>query len=171
MLMRHRWGVYFNWFRLDPWFLVRYYIRDFFHPRSPLSSTSLVHKAFFSDSFPRESVKEFETQMPEYESMLWPFGMMFTFVNVANVIRSIVGWKGGREQGGKRMLIMAGEKDTLMGVSLMRQMAAMYRIAAEKMGFSDGVGFEVVSGSGHHIQNDLHWEEGARVILEFVDQV
>lgn len=33
------------------------------------------------------------------------------------------------------------------------------------------VGFEVVSKSGHHFQNDLHWEEAAGKIEIFLEQL
>lgn len=36
---------------------------------------------------------------------------------------------------------------------------------------SDGVVFDVVEGSGHHIQNDLYWEDAARKISEFIEQL
>ncbi|PVH76454.1 alpha/beta-hydrolase [Cadophora sp. DSE1049] len=180
------WRCYWNWFKMDPWFVPRYYIRDIWHPRSPLSSTTLVHQAFFSPSYPVSEVRKFETLMPEYESMLWPLQMMTRFVDAGKVVRSVVGWgRGGK--GGKRMLVIAGEKDMLMDVELMRRMAAEYReavrrgwaelvgerktVASSGPGEEDGVGFEVVTGSGHHLQNDLHWEDCAGRILEFVDQL
>jgi hypothetical protein len=167
---------------MDPWFVPRYYIRDLWHPRSPLSSTALVHQAFFSPAFPREDIKGFETQMAEYESMVWPLGQMFSFVNVRGVISNILGWQ---KEGGSRLLVVAGELDTLMGVTLMRQMAGVYRRtieryfpslsnkieSKEKLEEEERVSFEVVSASGHHLQNDLHWEEGARKIQSFLEQL
>jgi len=180
------WRCYWNWFKMDPWFVPRYYIRDLWHPRSPLSSTPLVHQAFFCPLYPVSEVRKFESRMPEYESMLWPLQMMTRFVDVGNVVRSVVGWGKGGVQG-KRMLIIAGEKDVLMGVDLMRKMAAEYRKAAMKgwvalvgetettaraiPGDEDGVGFEVVMGSGHHLQNDLYWEDCAEKVLAFVEQL
>ena len=186
------WGrlkVYWNWFKLDPWFAPRFYFRDLWHPRSPLSSTSLVHRAFFSPEYPVAEVKKFENLMPEYESLVWPLGMMFKFINVGNVLKSIVGWKNKTQE---RIFVIAGEKDTLMGVDLMRTMAADYRqqfisfakniwgSQSQENSLTDlkepgddqqGVGFEVIRGSGHHIQNDLHWGEAARKILVFLDQL
>ena len=95
--------------------------------------------------------------------MLWPLQMMTRFVDVGNVVRSVVGWGKGGVQG-KRMLIIAGEKDVLMGVDLMRKMAAEYRKAAMKgwvalvgetettaraiPGDEDGVGFTQCSIQG-----------------------
>lgn len=125
-------GVYWRWFKMDPWFVPRYYIRDLWHSRSPLSSTTLIHNAFFSSSCPRSTVASFEPEMCEYESMLWPLGMMFPFVNTTNVLRNILGWKkdDGKQ---KRLLVVAGEEDALMGVTLMRQMAVVYRGVVEKV--------------------------------------
>jgi hypothetical protein len=33
-----------------------------------------------------------------------------------------------------------------------------------------GVTFSVLPG-GHHIQNDVHWEEAARAIMNFAEQL
>lgn len=93
-----------NWFKLDPWFAPRFWFRDLGHLRSPLSSTSLVHGAFFSPEYLVAEVKKFENLMPEYESLVWPMGMMFAFVNVRNVLKSIVGWK---DEGQRRVLVIA----------------------------------------------------------------
>ena len=193
----NRFLVYKNWFKLDPWFPPRFYIRDFWHPRSPLSSTTLVHRAFFSPDFPSQRTKEFERLMPEYESLIWPLNMMFPFINVRNVLKNILGWNGNGQQ---RLMVIAGEKDTLMGVTLMRRMAASYRQGfislVRKLFFGEkfaltaqesdtsagevadgvenatgGVRFAVVKGSGHHLQNDLQWEACALRILEFLDQL
>lgn len=164
---------------MDPWFVPRYFIRDLWHPRSPLSSTSLVHKAFFSPSFPVDKVREFEKGMPEYESMLFPLGMMLPFVNIRSVLGNIVGWTGSNRS---RLLVIAGEKDKLMGVSLMQKMASRYRnlmynffgpprTLPLKVTDRALVTFEVVEGSGHHIQNDLYWEDGAAKILKFLEQL
>jgi hypothetical protein len=78
----------------------------------------------------------------------------------------------------------------LMGVDLIRQMAANYRQQSVKFvtklwaGHSDetsskdiqalsneqdGTGFEIIQRSGHHLQNHLHWEECPRKIMLFLD--
>lgn len=132
--------------------------------------------------------------MPEYESLLWPIGMMLAFVNVKKVLSNILGWS----QGQQRLLVVAGEKDTLMGVFLMRRMATKYRrsfitsvrrlLLSEEKEFNsdnidgvearegvessvDGTRFVVIKGSGHHLQNDLQWEECAVEMLDFVNQL
>lgn len=166
------------------------YLRDFGHPRSPLSSTTLVHRAFFCPSFPTASVKEFETHMPAYESLLWPLGIMLPFVNTRNVLKNIVGWGAASKE---RVFVLAGSKDTLMGVKLMRRMAQHYRNSFAKLVkreflqadlaeaeadtqeadefSSSGVRFSVVEGAGHHMQNDLQWEDTAQQLLTFVEQL
>lgn len=88
-----RLGVYMDWLNLDPWFSPRICLRDLWHSRSPFSSTSLVHGAFLSPKFPASEIRKFESFMPEFESMLWPLRMISTFLNVANVLRNILGWK------------------------------------------------------------------------------
>lgn len=113
--------------------------------------------------------------MPEYESMLFPLGMMFPFVNIRRVLGNIVGWTGSNNA---RILVVAAEKDKLMGVSLMEKLAARYRyyfFAQRTLTLKEvdraPVTFEVVEGSGHHIQNDLYWEDGAGKILKFLEQL
>lgn len=164
---------------MDPYFGLRMYFRDFGHPRSPLSSTTLVHRAFFCPDFPTANVKTFELNIPEYESILWPLGMMFSFVNVRNVLGNLIGWGSVLKQ---RVLVIAGSKDTLMGVVLMRRMAERYRKEFAALKHSrvaqpdtkddpGAVGFTIIEGSGHHIQNDLQWEDSASQILAFVQQL
>lgn len=46
------------------------------HPRSPLSTTSLVKKAFFSDEVAGKVVQEYESYMSQYESIRWLKNMM-----------------------------------------------------------------------------------------------
>jgi hypothetical protein len=76
------------------------------------------------------------------------------------------------------------------GVELMRKMAADYRqqfisfvrglwgiqveemrtkCSEERNNGQQDIGFEVIQGSGHHIQNDLHWEDCTGKILVFLD--
>ncbi len=141
------------------------------HPRSPLSSTNLVKRAFFSDAFPDEKVREFETFMPAYESMLWSIGMMRSFVDVRSGLRGVVGLGEG-----EKVLVVVGREDKLVSVGLCERMVRMYREGVERLvrekkieGMVEGVGFVVVEGAGHHLQNDLMWEVGARRIAEFVE--
>ncbi|KAG6908497.1 hypothetical protein DXG01_004431 [Tephrocybe rancida] len=176
-------GVYWNWAILDPFFALRTFFRHLGHPRSPLSSTVLVHKAFFSPEYPAKDVQAFERNMAEYESLVWPFGMMFPFVKVQNVLKNVVGWG---PMLGARVLVVAGAKDALMGVSLMRRMAGQYRKSFEVLARRRQLGVELseeqresaigavdfaIVNSGHHIQNDINWEDGAYKILAFVEQL
>lgn len=180
--MWSRYGVYWNWFKLDPWFAPRYYIRDLWHSRSPLSSTTLVHNAFFAPGCPRDTVRTLEKGLADYESMIWPLFMMTPFVNTQGVIRSIVEWKRGR----KNLLVVAGEKDVLMTPKIMWDVKEVYKSVSrvlmpwlevkeekkDKVDVESGnVGFEVVSDSGHHFQNDRHWEEAASKIRGFLEQL
>lgn len=93
--------------------------------------------------------------MPEYESMLLPLGMMFTFANPKRILQNILGWKKDDNQA--RLLVIAGEKDKLMSVGIMQRFAVGLRGAArrlglysldEKEGEGEVVGYEIVKGSG-----------------------
>jgi len=168
-------GVYLNWMRLDPWFLVRAYCKHFGHPRSPLSSTALVHRVFFSHAFPVQEVREFERTMPEYESMSWSVGMMTRFVSAKRVIGNIL----PTLKRSRRVLVVAGGEDKIMDGAIMQRLAAWYRLAWEDIrgkGEDEGEGsstevvrFGVVEGSGHHVMKDSMWRVGAEIVLEWLE--
>ena len=63
---------------------------------------------------------------------------------------------------------MAGSQDKLMTPKVTRETAAFYReAAATARGSDDAVQMEVVEGAGHHLQNDVQWEDGAARLLDF----
>jgi hypothetical protein len=68
-------GVYWNRLKMDAWFMLRSLVH-LQHPRSPLSSTPLVQRAFFGHEFERQRVVEFEKWMPAYESLRWLIEML-----------------------------------------------------------------------------------------------
>lgn len=71
-----------------------------------------------------------------------------------------------------KVLVVAGEKDKLMTESLMKRMADEYEAAASKGSRGKGnVAFGVVKGSGHHMQNDLMWEDAAGIVREWLEDV
>ncbi|PWW77671.1 alpha/beta-hydrolase [Tuber magnatum] len=169
-------GVYLNWIRFDPWFLIRIYCKHFGHPRSPLSSTALVHNAFFSRAFPLQEVRELERTMPEYESMRWTVSMMTKFVSAERVIGNIL----PTLKGGRRVLVVAGGEDKLMNGVIMQRLAAWYRVAwesirgkgeqgVEEEASAEVVRYGVVEGSGHHVMKDCMWEVGAEMVLEWLE--
>jgi pimeloyl-ACP methyl ester carboxylesterase len=182
--------VYWNWFKLDPWFMIRS-ILHFQHPKSPVSSDTLVHAAFFSQAFPLDKVREFAQRMPKYESLAWPIGMMKRFTDVPSVLQNIQGWGSSAS----RILIMAATEDKLMGVRLMEDVAGEYRAGIKRLSsqkkidavnelpirsqISDnvkqdveaGVTMVVVQGAGHHVQNDIQADEAAEVLRKFLEQL
>lgn len=108
--------------------------------------------------------------MPETESMLWPLGMMTRFVDPQKVVANIV----PTLRNGRRVLVIAGTDDKLMGVRIMEQLTAWYRSAFElvtgKMEEgTDVVRFEVVQGSGHHLMRDVEWQQCSGMILEWLE--
>jgi len=182
--------VYQNWMiKLDPWCMIRS-VFHLQHPRSPLSSTRLVHGAFFGPDFPIERVPKFESAMSNYESMAWAIGMMRKgFVSVPNIIKNISGWGSGSS----RIMVIAGEEDKLMSIQLMKQMAADYREGIEalsrdkKIDLSPsnyspppdaiknikeqrqgGVTMVIVGGAGHHLQNDVQSDQAAQALESFL---
>ncbi|KAF8603369.1 hypothetical protein BDV93DRAFT_523434 [Ceratobasidium sp. AG-I] len=188
------WRVYVNWFKLDPWFPIRI-LRDFYHPRSPLSTTRLVHNAFFSPTYPVEKVQKFEAEMSPYESMLWPSGMMFPFISCARVLKNLLVTCPPESKKRVPLLAISGAQDTLVSHPIMRRMVHVYAatnvgvrarvrdisslqyegtsgIQGEKEGEGEaGVWFAEIAapGAGHNLMRDDGWERCARVLEAFLD--
>jgi len=179
-------GVYWRWCKMDPFVFIRNYLY-FNHPNSALSSLRLVKNAFFCPEMPDERVDAFAKQMSYYESLLWPFGMFLRFVNVKNIIPQILGWGTG-----SRVLFLNAEKDALIGIHHSTRAIDVYRTSVSQLGKEkkveaevdnvkldeatgesegNGVMFRIVKGAGHHVQNDLQWEDGAQKLLEFYEQL
>jgi pimeloyl-ACP methyl ester carboxylesterase len=143
---------------------------------SPLSSTKLVKQAFFCDDFSIEKVASFERYMPRMESFAWPMGQNFRFANFYSILQRIAGWGMGQ-----RMLVLAGEKDRLVDLNVAEREVREARKAfidlvnagkiEAKQEDQFGVRYYVVKGAGHHIQNDLQFEDGARELLEFYERL
>ncbi|KDN42671.1 hypothetical protein RSAG8_06628, partial [Rhizoctonia solani AG-8 WAC10335] len=142
-----RWRVYLNWFILDPWFPIRV-LWDLYHPRSPLSSTRLVHRAFFSPTYPTDKVRAFEAEMSPYESMSWPSGMMFPFISRKRLLTNLIAHNAHVP-----LLTIAGAQDKLVSVPIMRRLAHLYAgtsvgihaagtVAKKKLGFRDVSGLQ-----------------------------
>ncbi|KAJ4306744.1 hypothetical protein N0V88_000110 [Collariella sp. IMI 366227] len=181
-------GVYISWAALDPWFSFRM-IFHLWHPNSPLSHPGLTRQAFFSNDQTDAYVEAFQARINPYESFLWALGMMRPFVSAQNIINQITSW--GR---GQSILVMVGEADKLTTPSILGNLAKMYRqafstqvrqkrldaedtevIPVPEEGEQDttghGVQFRVVPNAGHHLQNDVTWEVGARKLLAFYRQL
>ena len=181
-------GVYFNWWRLDPVFTVRMILHGW-HPNSPLSHPALTKRAFFSHLIPDTYLVQFQERMNAYESFWWPIGMMRPFVDASSILQQITGWGSGQ-----KILVLAAGGDNLMQVPIMRRLAAFYRTAyaqlisekkiegeaddirktAGRLHLDDaghGTQFTVVPLAGHHLQNDVQWEDGAKRLLNFYNQL
>jgi len=178
-------GVYWNWVKLDPFYPLRMFLFHFGHPRSPLSSTRLVKKAFFCDECPDEMVREFETQeMAPYESMAWPLGTFGMFADPKKITRAVGLTSYSRRESTEglpaRVLVVAGGKDVLVRPGVMAKLVGLLRNAVRLVlgstnngdsqeGIADGVEFRVVQGSGHHLMGDIYWMECAEKILGFLE--
>ncbi|KAK3314696.1 Alpha/Beta hydrolase protein [Apodospora peruviana] len=181
-------GVYWNWFKLDPWFTLRMLFHGW-HPNSPLSHPALIRRVFFSAELTGAYVERFMALSSPYESFLWPLGMGYPFVSATKVLQQIM----SRERG-ESIMVLCGGGDKIMTRSVMEKLAGFYRGAYAKLvgqkkvdgettkvegiegeGGEDtagqGVRFCVVSGAAHHLQNDVQWEIGARKLLEFYEKL
>eukprot|EP01113_Clastostelium_recurvatum_P038498 TRINITY_DN5775_c0_g1_i1.p1 TRINITY_DN5775_c0_g1~~TRINITY_DN5775_c0_g1_i1.p1 ORF type:complete len:382 (+),score=81.41 TRINITY_DN5775_c0_g1_i1:131-1276(+) len=132
-------GVYINWAKLDPCFFFRV-MWHLGNPRSPLSSTRLVHNAFYCPEFPDERVKDLEERhMPLYESMRWPSTMMLRFADPARILNNLSSSSpspspsslstNDQQQHPRQVLVVAGSHDKLMSLSLMSKLAYVFRRA------------------------------------------
>lgn len=154
-------GVYMNWAKVDPWFSIRM-LFHFWHPNSPLSHPILTHRAFFGDKFPMSAVLPFQRRTSRFESFWWPLSMMRPFATAPQILANI---KPGE---GDCVLVMAGEQDKLMTPDVTRNTAAFYKAA---LSAGKGVRMELVEGAGHHLQNDVQWEDGAQRLLDWYRQL
>jgi alpha-beta hydrolase superfamily lysophospholipase len=145
---------------MDPWFAIRM-IFHLWHSNSPLSHPKLTQRAFFGDEFPLSAVVHFQRHMNRYESYLWPFSMMYSFASASSILKHI------RNDGasGEKVLVMAGTQDKLMTEPVTRKTARVYREAGTEK--RDGVRLRFVEGAGHHLQNDVQWEDGAERLFHF----
>lgn len=64
---------------------------------------------------------------------------------------------------------MAGSEDKLMNARETEDLTALYR-SVEKPG-SSKVQMEFVEGAGHHLQNDVQWEDGAAKLFQFYQKL
>ncbi|KAF6809630.1 alpha beta hydrolase fold protein [Colletotrichum sojae] len=181
-------GVYANWAMFDPWFTVRMLFHGW-HPNSPLSHPFLVKQAFFGDHMTEAGLLNFQKHVNRYESFLWPISMMKPFAKAANIINAIGGWGSG-----ERIMVLTGTQDRMMTRGVMNKLAATYRDAfsalagGKKLDAKDeevrplagkdgqdegghGVRLAWVPGAGHHLQNDVMWEVGARKLLDFYERL
>jgi alpha-beta hydrolase superfamily lysophospholipase len=153
-----------NWAKLDPWFTIRLPFH-LWHSNSPLSHPRLVQRAFFGDKYPLASVVEFQRHMNRYESYLWPFSMMKPFASAGSILEPIA--RDGL--GGAEVLVMGGSQDAIVTPDVIEKTAAYYRKAGEQVGKE--VLIELIDGAGHHLQNDVQWEDGAAKLLAFIKGV
>ena len=150
------WRVYWNWLKLDPWFPIRV-LWDLYHPRSPLSSTRLVHRAFFAPDYPIDKVRKFEAEMSYSESMSWPSGMMFPFVNRSRLLSNLVSNSSNQHA---VLLTIGGAQDKLVSVPIMRRLANLY--AATNVGIgarSMKLGIRNVSALQHEFTSGVAKEK------------
>ncbi|KAK3387565.1 Alpha/Beta hydrolase protein [Podospora didyma] len=186
-------SVYGNWCLLDPWFLLRMLFHGG-HPNSPLSHPALTRKVFFSEAVSDAYMESFQRRMNTYESLLWPLGMFRAFVNPQKLLEQISSFSS-RGTGQQRILVLFGGGDKIMTFPIMEKLANTYRKAISSLagqkklddrvddtvenipgeGDQDtagqGVRFCVVTGAGHHVQNDVNWEVGAKKLLTFYEQL
>ncbi|KAF1950780.1 alpha/beta-hydrolase [Byssothecium circinans] len=170
----------------------------FFHSKYLMITTSQVKDAFFTASTPNSVVEDLERLLSPYESMLWPVQALFRFVTGPDVLSSITGWSVRRKSGegresqsrssnvSQRMLVLAADKDVLCKPVVLEDAAKRYRDAFREMvkakkvdGVSEddlmrddgAVGFKVVEGLAHHLQNHVEWERGAAALLGWVEKL
>lgn len=94
---------------------------------------------------------------------------MKPFATASSILKQI------HNNSGEKMLVMAGAADRMMTIPVTKQTADFYREASE--GKSDGedvkngVRLAFVEGAGHHLQNDVTWEDGAAKLLDFYRKI
>lgn len=130
---------------------------------------------------------------PDWESMLWPLGMMLPFVSFQRTLQNVAG--AGKR--GTHVCIMAGGDDKLVDVKVSEKLATLFRKALEGLkeekkvdvyenpardaderiinkscaSISHGVRLVILEEAPHHFQNDVHWDVGAKQLLAFIYQL
>jgi len=194
---------------MDPLFSIRMLLHGW-HPNSPLSHPALTRAVFFAPPTPTSQnhhltdsyLANFQRRMSRFESFIWVFGMSYDFANPRKLMSHISHFSSLSESSGGRdgLMVLAGEHDAIVTVSICQRLAERYRgayrdlvdskkldrLAAEesvrhatlrRMEGSKtdtvgcGVRLCVVPGAGHHLQNDVTWEVGAQKLLEFYEQL
>ncbi|CAO2654675.1 Nn.00g114080.m01.CDS01 [Neocucurbitaria sp. VM-36] len=190
------WSCYKFWFLSAP---LNFYYR-LCHSRYLLATTKQVHDAFFSYRTPVSVIKQLEYLLAPYESMCWPMQVLSAFVTGPDVIQHITGWMSGKSSSANaapagiapRFLVLAAEEDVLCTPAVLLDAAKRYRatfyhcIRTGKLGGvseSDarfevedgenwnGVSLKMVKGVAHHSQNDVEWQKGAKVVLEWAERL
>lgn len=169
-------GVYWNWFKTDPWFPLRSWLH-LQHPTSPLSSDRLVKQAFFGRRFPQESVSEFRRWMPAYESMRWAMGMCGNlwswwkgrpqWLNARDIVQNISQSSGEDQRA--RICIMVGSEDMMIDTDICSLQAAQYREAISSRSPSADKKASPIRGQRSRPDSasleGVHTEEAGRVRL------
>ncbi|ETN41139.1 uncharacterized protein HMPREF1541_03074 [Cyphellophora europaea CBS 101466] len=167
-----------NWAGFDRWMKTRLLLH-LGHPKSNISTVKLLHRAFFGPDQPLEATVEFAKWAADSEAMRWPLSStgtkrngQFEWLDCRDVVASIA----PRHSTSDSILIVSGTADRLMrGTS--ERLAAEYRTAmAERINNSGskattGVRLVEIDRSGHHVQNDVHWQCAAKELLSFLEQV
>ena len=161
-----------NWAAADRWFFPRLLWHGL-HPRSPLSSPELVHRLFFSPQFPMDRVRAFFPLLSDTEAWRWPVATVFRdYVDPTQVLQNCQ----------RRMLVVGGERDILFDPAQTRRMGTEYSAALQALTEREkselpgkpsrsslGVPTEIITGAGHHVQNDLQWEDAAATIQKWLE--
>jgi pimeloyl-ACP methyl ester carboxylesterase len=133
-----------NWLRLDPMLPVRF-VSMRGHPRAPLATPELVHRAFFSAGFPRAAAEEVFNELEDTESTHWPAALTVPFADVQCVLDATRG----------NVAVFGGAEDKLMTPNIVADTARAY-----------GVREEIVAGAGHDLMLDVTWEAAAARVLD-----
>jgi pimeloyl-ACP methyl ester carboxylesterase len=165
-----------NWLtRIDWWMFLRGLLM-FQHPRAALCTTLLVKNAFFGPDYPVSRAKDFEQWMAPYESLRWPSQTVGSWQNgknvwldTAKIVRNITTTDPSKD----RVLIILGSEDKMMQGTQARSVAEYAgAIGTSRDGNQvSGVRLVEIPRAGHHLQNDIQWEDGARALLTFLRQL
>jgi pimeloyl-ACP methyl ester carboxylesterase len=172
----------FQWWTKIDWTMPLRALVHLQHPRSPLSTTTLVHNAFFSKGCPRERVKKFEYWMADLESMRWPLAALGgwqglsggSWLKPEDIVRNMTGCNVGNDE----ILVILGTEDHIIcGTherTVMELEAAVRRLrnSSEHSKLpGQGVKLVEIPDTGHHLQNDLKWDDAARAVATFLERL
>lgn len=171
--------VFENWLKVDSMMWVRGLVFMLNHPKSTLSTPELMRRVFFGPDFvDQERMKEFWKWSADVECLQWPMMSLGKqrngrpeWLEVRDIVKGLKTQRRSIEQ----VFVLVGSEDAIMMGTSERMVAeytaALQQRAKEEGGKASRVRFAEIERAGHHVQNDVQWEEAAEALLDWLRQV
>lgn len=141
----------------------------FWSPRPQLDTPQQVRASFFSDETPEETVVRWiDKCRTPVESGRVGLSIFKPVGHPRKVLESLIGI--GPPGKTRKVLCVAGSVDALVAPSMVLANASAYSTAAKNAGLGPETCLvTTISGSGHHLMMDAHWETCAQEVLRWLE--